>query len=132
MPSLFYLRNIKICIAKNAKNYFETLYIFFIIFQPFIGYGWSVPFQITIALYLLYQTLGASAFAGFFLMIILIPINGGMVAKQGQLHMQMMKHKDSRIKTINEILQGMKIIKLYGWEPSFQDQVADIRHRELD
>ena len=46
--------------------------------------------------------------------------------------MQMMKHKDSRIKTINEILQGMKIIKLYGWEPSFQDQVADIRHRELD
>ena len=85
MPSLFYLRNIKICIAKNAKNYFETLYIFFIIFQPFIGYGWSVPFQITIALYLLYQTLGASAFAGFFLMIILIPINGGMVAKQVKL-----------------------------------------------
>ena len=53
--------------------------------MPFIGYGWSVPFQITIALYLLYQTLGASAFAGFFLMIILIPINGGMVAKQVKL-----------------------------------------------
>ena len=55
------------------------------------------------------QTLGASAFAGFFLMIILIPVNGGMVAKQGQLHMQMMKHKDSRMKMINEILQGMKV-----------------------
>ena len=71
--------------SQKWKKIFRNTIYFFTIFQPFIGYGWSVPFQITIALYLLYQTLGASAFAGFFLMIILIPINGGMVAKQVKL-----------------------------------------------
>ena len=42
-----------------------------------------------------------------------------------------MKHKDKRVKSMNEILQGIKIIKLYGWEPSFEKQVGDIRDKEL-
>ena len=83
MPLYFLSEISKYC--QKCKKLFKNTIQFFTIFQPFIGYGWSVPFQITIALYLLYQTLGASAFAGFFLMIILIPINGGMVAKQVKL-----------------------------------------------
>ena len=28
--------------------------------------------------------------------------------------------KDERIKNMNEILNGIKVLKLYAWEPSFQ------------
>ena len=28
---------------------------------------------------------------------------------------------------MSEIIQGMKILKLYAWEPSFIDEVEDIR-----
>ena len=64
-------------------------------------------------------------------MIILIPLNGVIAAKQGQFQAQQMKLKDKRGKIINEIVQGIKIIKLYGWEPSFQDQVEEIRKQEI-
>lgn len=42
-----------------------------------------------------------------------------------------MKFKDSRIKLMNEILNGIKVLKLYAWEPSFLEQVEGIRQSEL-
>ena len=45
--------------------------------------------------------------------------------------MRMMKQKDVRVKKMNELLQGMKILKLYAWEQSFLDEVEVIRNKEL-
>lgn len=42
-----------------------------------------------------------------------------------------MKFKDSRIKLMSEILSGIKVLKLYAWEPSFLEQVEGIRQSEL-
>ena len=42
-----------------------------------------------------------------------------------------MKEKDGRIKMMSEILNGIKVLKLYAWEESFQQQVTDIREREV-
>lgn len=44
---------------------------------------------------------------------------------------QQMKFKDSRIKLMNEILGGIKVLKLYAWEPSFLELVRGIRQGEL-
>ncbi|KAK2714333.1 hypothetical protein QYM36_008785, partial [Artemia franciscana] len=92
---------------------------------------WSAPFQIAIALYFLYETLGPSIFAGLGVMIMLIPINGFIATKTRALQLQQMQNKDKRVKLINEILNGMKVLKLYAWEPSFQAQVEDIRQKEV-
>ena len=37
------------------------------------------------------------------------------------------KTTDSRIKLTNEMLQGIKSIKMYGWEHSFTETMAAIR-----
>lgn len=42
-----------------------------------------------------------------------------------------MKEKDSRAKLMNEILNGIKILKLYAWEPAFFDRVSGLRNIEL-
>lgn len=42
-----------------------------------------------------------------------------------------MKSKDSRIKLMNEILNGIKVLKLYAWELAFKDKVLAIRQEEL-
>lgn len=43
-----------------------------------------------------------------------------------------MQYKDSRIKLMNEILNGIKVLKLYAWENSFRDKVLAIRQKELN
>ena len=42
-----------------------------------------------------------------------------------------MQQKDSRIRLMNEVLNGIKVIKLYAWEDHFQSDVQDIRQKEL-
>jgi hypothetical protein len=42
-----------------------------------------------------------------------------------------MNIKDTRIKVENEVLGGMKIIKLYAWERPFMSKITATRDREL-
>lgn len=42
-----------------------------------------------------------------------------------------MEQKDSRIKLVNEVLNGMKVIKLYAWENPFKLLIMAIRKAEL-
>lgn len=68
---------------------------------------------------------------GLAVMIILIPVNGVIANKVKGLQIRQMKNKDERVKLMNEILGGIKVLKLYAWEPSFEDQVLEIREREI-
>ncbi|KAK7488019.1 hypothetical protein BaRGS_00020764, partial [Batillaria attramentaria] len=92
---------------------------------------WSAPLNIALALWLLWGQLGASVLAGLGIMILLIPLNAILTVKLRKLQAQQMKLKDDRVKLMNEVLTGIKVLKLYAWEPSFQEKVSEIRHQEL-
>ncbi|XP_063439571.1 multidrug resistance-associated protein 1-like isoform X1 [Mytilus trossulus] len=93
---------------------------------------WSAPFQIVVATLLLWQQLGPSVLAGLAVMILLIPINGAISVKQRNMQTALMRYKDARLKLMNEVLSGIKVLKLYAWEKSFQKKILDIRNKELD
>ncbi|XP_059143447.1 multidrug resistance-associated protein 1-like isoform X2 [Physella acuta] len=93
---------------------------------------WSMPLMIVLALYMLWGTLGPSSMAGLGVLLLLMPINAWAAGKQRSYQMQQMKTKDKRIKIMNEILNGIKVLKLYAWEKSFQQKVTDIRSEELN
>ncbi|XP_069939625.1 multidrug resistance-associated protein 1 isoform X2 [Cherax quadricarinatus] len=97
----------------------------------YINMLWSAPLQIALALYFLWQILGPSVLAGLAVMIVLIPVNGVIANKTKQLQLSQMKNKDHRVKLMNEILNGIKVLKLYAWEPSFEEQVLDVRAKEI-
>ena len=42
-----------------------------------------------------------------------------------------MEFKDERLKILNEILSGIKVVKLYAWEPSMAAMVEKVRENEL-
>nr|XP_009677167.1 PREDICTED: canalicular multispecific organic anion transporter 2 isoform X2 [Struthio camelus australis] len=97
----------------------------------FLNMLWSAPLQIFLALYFLWQTLGPSVLAGVAVMVLLIPCNAAIAMKTRAFQVEQMRHKDSRIKLMNEILSGIKVLKLYAWEPSFSAKVLEIRKNEL-
>ncbi|KFV63671.1 Canalicular multispecific organic anion transporter 2, partial [Dryobates pubescens] len=99
--------------------------------MPFLNMLWSAPLQIFLALYFLWQALGPSVLAGVAVMVLLIPFNSAIAMKTRALQVQQMRYKDSRIKLMNEILGGIKVLKLYAWEPSFSGKVLEIRQNEL-
>ena len=39
--------------------------------------------------------------------------------------------KDNRIRTMSEVLNGIKVLKFYAWEPSFLKKTTNIRDKEL-
>ncbi|XP_074036465.1 multidrug-Resistance like Protein 1 isoform X3 [Leptinotarsa decemlineata] len=103
-------------------------------FMDLVGYLnmiWSAPLQICLSLYFLWKELGPSVLAGLAVMIIMIPINGFIANKVKVLQVKQMKNKDERVKLMNEILNGIKVLKLYAWEPSFENQVLKIRDKEI-
>ena len=49
----------------------------------------------------------------------------------GHSQIMQMRWKDQRIKLMNEILNGIKVLKLYGWETSFKERIDVIREKEV-
>ncbi|CAH0555481.1 unnamed protein product [Brassicogethes aeneus] len=103
----------------------------FVEFTAYINMIWSAPLQICLSLYFLWYELGPSVLAGLAVMIVLIPVNGFIANKVKILQIKQMKNKDERVKLMNEILSGIKVLKLYAWEPSFENQVIKIRNKEI-
>jgi ATP-binding cassette subfamily C (CFTR/MRP) protein 1 len=93
---------------------------------------WSSPVTIFLSIYSLWGLLGPSCLAGLLVMVLLIPSNAVLGSKMKQYQRQNMRFKDLRMKTMNEVLDGIKVLKLYAWEPSFQAQVEDIRNTEVN
>uniref|UniRef100_A0A1A7YK11 ATP-binding cassette, sub-family C (CFTR/MRP), member 2 n=2 Tax=Iconisemion striatum TaxID=60296 RepID=A0A1A7YK11_9TELE len=97
----------------------------------FIHLLWSCPVQIVISIAFLWIELGPSVLAGLAVMVLMVPINGLLATRARKLQVENMKFKDKRLKIMNEMLNGIKILKLFAWEPSFQAQVEGIRGEEL-
>uniref|UniRef100_A0A3P9Q7W5 Canalicular multispecific organic anion transporter 1-like n=1 Tax=Poecilia reticulata TaxID=8081 RepID=A0A3P9Q7W5_POERE len=97
----------------------------------FIHLLWSCPLQIIVSIIFLWLELGPSTLAGLAVMVLMVPINGFLANKARNFQVKNMKYKDKRMKIMNEMLNGIKILKLFAWEPSFQAQVEDIRGEEL-
>jgi len=97
----------------------------------YINVTWSGPLQIFLAILFLWQQLGASTLAGVCVMILLIPLNGVMASKAKKIHVKQLELKDQRIKVTNEVLNGMKALKMYAWEINYQERLASIREKEL-
>ncbi|KAG0073648.1 hypothetical protein BGZ90_011416 [Linnemannia elongata] len=91
----------------------------------------SIPYEIALALWLLYNQIGWSIFIGLVLIVALMSTQGFIVKAYMQAKIKKMEAADNRMRLMNEILAGIKIVKLYGWEDSFKRRVTTYRDQEL-
>uniref|UniRef100_A0A8B9ZKB2 Canalicular multispecific organic anion transporter 1 n=1 Tax=Anas platyrhynchos TaxID=8839 RepID=A0A8B9ZKB2_ANAPL len=93
----------------------------------FIHQLWSSPLQIILSIVFLWGELGPSVLAGIAVMVLLIPINGFLVAKAKGIQVS----GGGNILPVLPLQRPALILKLFAWEPSFEKRINEIRAREL-
>ena len=65
---------------------------------------------------------------------LLLSIKQKIFSPEKPLHLRqkVIQITDSRVRLINDILQGIQIIKLYAWEKSFLSKILNVRSKEME
>ncbi|KAH7319538.1 P-loop containing nucleoside triphosphate hydrolase protein [Rhizoctonia solani] len=90
-----------------------------------------VPIQIIFSALLLYWILGWSAVVGMACMILFFPIPGKIAHLVNGIQEEKMKKTDARVQSITEVMNVIRMIKLFGWETKTSAQVNEKRETEL-
>ena len=98
--------------------------------MPIINLTWIAPLQMALYLYFIHVEIGSAIFVGLGIFLIAIPLNILIAKKAEKFQTKQMEYKDHRMKIMNEILGGIRVIKLQGWEHSFINNVQEIRGSE--
>ncbi|XP_054881874.1 ATP-binding cassette sub-family C member 8 isoform X5 [Poeciliopsis prolifica] len=92
---------------------------------------WAMPVQIILGVILLYYLLGISALIGATVIAVLAPVQYFVATKLSQTQKTTLEYSSERLKKTNELLRGIKLLKLYAWEHIFRDSVEETRGKEL-
>ncbi|NXQ39329.1 MRP4 protein, partial [Catharus fuscescens] len=111
-------------LLSNDVNKFDQVTIF-------LHFLWAGPLQAIAVTVLLWMEIGPSCLAGMAVLIILLPVQTGIGRLFSSLRSKTAALTDVRIRTMNEVISGMKIIKMYAWEKSFAELVNGLRRKEI-
>jgi ATP-binding cassette subfamily C (CFTR/MRP) protein 1 len=64
-------------------------------------------------------------------MIIALPFQILLVKVLLNQHSKGVKITDKRVRLTTEVLQGIRLIKVYGWESFYAEAIAKFRQREI-
>ncbi|WAQ99709.1 MRP1-like protein [Mya arenaria] len=100
--------------------------------SSWIWFLWSVPFSVTGTMVLLWHVVGPAVLPSIGIYALFMWFNAYVAKKNRQYEKEKMEQKDARIKLMNDILNGIKVLKLYAWEASFQKQIEELRAKESE
>ena len=129
-------------LMSNDVNRFDFSVIF-------LHYLWVGPLQTIITMAILLHVIGPSCLVGLAVLMLFVPlqskchvpvsnniaikkfVEGWMGRVFSHLRMKTAKKTDERIRTMNEIVSGMRVIKMYTWEKPFAKLIELCRKKEV-
>ena len=98
---------------------------------PFANQLVSAPLFILVALILLYNQIRWATFIGFAVLALSSPLSTRFVKIISRRRREMLQHTDRRVRLTNQLLTGIRVLKLYGWEAAQEAAVLAARDAEL-
>ena len=126
-------------LMSNDVNRFDFSVIF-------LHYLWVGPLQTLISTIILLYVIGPSCLVGLAVLILFVPlqskslirffrccyyinifVSGWMGRVFSRYRLETAKRTDTRIRTMNEIISAMRVIKMYTWEKPFAKLISNFR-----
>ncbi|XP_071185883.1 ATP-binding cassette sub-family C member 4-like isoform X2 [Salvelinus alpinus] len=111
-------------LLSNDVNKFDEVTIF-------LHFLWVGPLQAAAVLGLLWVEIGPSCLAGMAVLVILMPTQTMFGRLFSKFRSKTAALTDNRIRTMNEVVSGIRIIKMYAWEKPFSALVNEVRRKEI-
>ncbi|CAG2111114.1 unnamed protein product, partial [Medioppia subpectinata] len=111
-------------LMTNDTNRFDE-------FAVFASYFIIAPIQTGIIIYITYTCMGCASLVPVGLIVLLIVLQLFMGKMFSKVRLMTAKLTDNRLRHMVEIISGMRIVKMYSWEQSFTDLVAEARKQEV-
>ncbi|KAA0713229.1 Multidrug resistance-associated protein 4 [Triplophysa tibetana] len=111
-------------LLSNDVNKFDEVTIF-------LHFLWVAPLQAAAVVGLLWQEIGPSCLVGMAVLVFLMPLQTMFGKLFSKFRAKTAVHTDNRIRTMNEVVSGIRIIKMYAWEKPFAALVNDVRREEI-
>uniref|UniRef100_A0A674DT05 ATP binding cassette subfamily C member 12 n=1 Tax=Salmo trutta TaxID=8032 RepID=A0A674DT05_SALTR len=89
-----------------------------------------IPVLLTVCIIYACYILGYTALVGVSVYLVFIPIQFTMARLIQRFRRKAVSVTDTRVRTMNEVLTCIKLIKMYAWETSFEKKITDIRKKE--
>ncbi|KAG9335558.1 hypothetical protein JZ751_004461 [Albula glossodonta] len=111
-------------LLSNDVNKFDEVTIF-------LHFLWVGPLQAAAVIGLLWDEIGPSCLAGMAVLVFLMPLQTLFGRLFSSFRGKTAAFTDSRIRTMNEVVSGIRIIKMYAWEKPFSALVNEVRRKEI-
>ncbi|XP_034411084.1 multidrug resistance-associated protein 4-like isoform X1 [Cyclopterus lumpus] len=111
-------------LLSNDVNKFDDVTVF-------LHFLWVGPLQAVVVVGLLWQEIGPSCFVGMVVLMVLMLTQTMFGMAFSNYRSKTAVLTDDRIRIMNEVLSGMRIIKMYAWEKPFAVMVSKVRRKEI-
>ncbi|XP_048505771.1 probable multidrug resistance-associated protein lethal(2)03659 isoform X1 [Athalia rosae] len=99
-----------------------------ILLLPFL---WIGPMQTVLMTYFIYVRVGWAAVTGILTLLIFVPLQGFLGKLSSKLRLRVALRTDTRIRLMDEIINGIQVIKMYAWEEPLSLLVEIARRKEV-
>ncbi|XP_033471881.1 ATP-binding cassette sub-family C member 4-like isoform X2 [Epinephelus lanceolatus] len=96
-----------------------------------LHYLWVGPLQAMVIIVLLWYEIGPSCLAGLAVIALMMPVQTWFGKLFGIFRSKAVVLTDNRIRIMNEVVSGIRIIKMYAWEKPFSALVTQVRRTEI-
>ncbi|KAM9674349.1 ATP-binding cassette sub-family C member 4-like isoform 2-T3 [Dama dama] len=111
-------------LLSNDVNRFDQV-------MMFLHYLWVGPLQSIAVTALLWMEIGISCLAGMAVLIMLLLLQSCFGKLFSSLRSKTTAFTDDRIRTMSEVITGIRAIKMNAWEKSFIDLITRLRRKEI-
>eukprot|EP00731_Ephydatia_muelleri_P026449 Em0018g549a len=91
---------------------------------------WISPLVFIVFMYLLYINVGSTGFIAMLVVFLALPLQLVLTRLFSRMRFNSARVTDKRVKVMNEVISGMRVIKMYAWEHAFKGLVDRLRSKE--